>query len=536
MANAPQEFARSNLQELEDAFIKVTFEEDRERAQAYSDDPFHDPWLDQASAKFSEPGSFGARTLRKVYPNHSLVGFSDYTVNLLGFPAAFIQPISPSELITSVVFVPFARRLGKVPGVLVDQISFGSFRVAWDKYDFTLYIVKYPFGLGYQVQHYILHDGPEQPARTLLLAAGAWQNELHDEILVFNKGSWRKDHNLWTEVQKANWDDVILKEEDKAKLRKDVNGFFDSEDLYKSLAIPWKRGIIMFGPPGNGKTISMKAIMKDCDAKGYAPLYVKSFQSYMGEEGSMAAVFDKARQMAPCVVVLEDLDSLINNQNRSFFLNQLDGLEGNDGLLVIASTNHFDRLDPALKGRPSRFDRKYEFDDPDLEERVLYAKYWQSKLRTNKSISFPDGLVNEIATATEKFSFAYLKEVFVSSLVLLAGYEDETKPSFATVLRGQIKALRDQLDRSPEQADTASYGPVSVPMAQAKPAQAVSRSMRKFSDSRLTDQGRIWDSGDSGSRMPGGLPAPGPQTAEGRDVRSRAMKFAETTLGQSFIY
>lgn len=98
--------------------------------------------------------------------------------------------------------------------------------------------------------------------------------------------------------------------------------------------------------------------MKDCDAKGYAPLYVKSFQSYMGEEGSMAAVFDKARQMAPCVVVLEDLDSLINNQNRSFFLNQLDGLEGNDGLLVIASTNHFDRLDPALKGRPSRFDRK----------------------------------------------------------------------------------------------------------------------------------------------------------------------------------
>lgn len=117
--------------------------------------------------------------------------------------------------------------------------------------------------------------------------------------------------------------------------------------------------------------------MKTCDALGYAPLYVKSFQSmqprcsllpvhdltiyiagWMGEEGSMAAVFDKARQLSPSVVILEDLDSLINDQNRSFFLNQLDGLQGNDGLLVIGTTNHFERLDPGLSTRPSRFDRK----------------------------------------------------------------------------------------------------------------------------------------------------------------------------------
>ena len=78
----------------------------------------------------------------------------------------------------------------------------------------------------------------------------------------------------------------------------------------------------------------------------------------MGEEGSMAEVFRKARQRSPCVIILEDLDSLINNQNRSFFLNQLDGLEGNDGLLIIGTTNHLDRLDPGLSSRPSRFDRK----------------------------------------------------------------------------------------------------------------------------------------------------------------------------------
>ena len=114
----------------------------------------------------------------------------------------------------------------------------------------------------------------------------------------------------------------------------------------------------MHGPPGNGKTISMKAIMKDTDAKGYYPLYVKSFRSWKGEEGAMVDVFEKAREVSPCLLILEDLDSLINERNRSFFLNQLDGLESNDGILIIGTTNHLDRIDPALSTRPSRFDRK----------------------------------------------------------------------------------------------------------------------------------------------------------------------------------
>jgi len=72
----------------------------------------------------------------------------------------------------------------------------------------------------------------------------------------------------------------------------------------------------------------------------------------------MASVFEKARECSPSVLILEDLDSLINDRNRSFFLNQVDGIEGNDGLLLIGTTNHFDRLDPGLSTRPSRFDRK----------------------------------------------------------------------------------------------------------------------------------------------------------------------------------
>ncbi|KAL0562813.1 hypothetical protein V5O48_019265, partial [Marasmius crinis-equi] len=237
-------------------------------------------------------------------------------------------------------------------------VEVGGFNVVWEGFEFLLFTVQFPAGFGIVTQNFVLHEGPETNIRTLLLSVGNWASKLHNEIWVFDQGYWRKDPNLWYEIQKAEWKDVILKDEFKTSLQKDVYGFFDSEDLYKDLGIPWKRGLIMHGPPGNGKTISLKVIMKTCDAKGYAPLYVKSFQSFMGDEYSMTVVFNKARQLAPCVVVLEDLDSLITDSNRSFFLNQLDGLEGNDGLLVIGTTNHFDRLDPGLSSRPSRFDRK----------------------------------------------------------------------------------------------------------------------------------------------------------------------------------
>ena len=86
----------------------------------------------------------------------------------------------------------------------------------------------------------MLHEGPDQPARALLTKAGAWSNDLHEEIYVFDSGFWSKDHNLWLEVQKADWEDIILKEDFKTTFKNDVFGFFDSQELYKSLGIPWK--------------------------------------------------------------------------------------------------------------------------------------------------------------------------------------------------------------------------------------------------------------------------------------------------------
>lgn len=88
----------------------------------------------------------------------------------------------------------------------------------------------------------ILLPGSEQPSRQLLLECGVWAESVHNEIWVFNQGFWQKDGGLWNSIQKASWNDVILKDKFKKDFQKDVYGFFESEELYKELGIPWKVG------------------------------------------------------------------------------------------------------------------------------------------------------------------------------------------------------------------------------------------------------------------------------------------------------
>jgi AAA+ superfamily predicted ATPase len=68
----------------------------------------------------------------------------------------------------------------------------------------------------------------------------------------------------------------------------------------------------------------------------------------MGPEGALSEIFGKARQFAPCYLVLEDLDSIIDDTVRSYFLNEVDGIKNNDGIFMIGSTNHLERLDPGI--------------------------------------------------------------------------------------------------------------------------------------------------------------------------------------------
>ena len=220
----------------------------------------------------------------------------------------------------------------------------------------------------------------------------------------------------------------------KQSLQDDILGFFDSEKLYKEFSVPWKRGIILHGVPGNGKTITIKALMSSLSSRPnpIPSLYVKSFGGCNGarySKDSIQQVFSKARVVAPCLLIFEDLDSLVGDEVRSYFLNEVDGLESNDGILMIGSTNHLDRLDPAISRRPSRFDRKYHFKIPGLNERVAYCEYWRRKLEKKTTIDFPAEISPYIAELTEGFSFAYLKELFVATLITVARgqYAEDTE-------------------------------------------------------------------------------------------------------------
>ena len=143
------------------------------------------------------------------------------------------------------------------------------------------------------------------------------------------------------------------------------------------------------------------------------------------------------------MLVLEDLDSMIDNNNRAFFLNELDGFHSNTGVVVLATTNHPEKLDTSILDRPSRFDRKYYFQLPADAERRAYIGRWNCELQPEMRMT--EKSVARVVRETQDFSFAYLKELFVTSMVqwLSSG---GTRP-MDEVLIGQTALLRKQMSQ-----------------------------------------------------------------------------------------
>lgn len=262
--------------------------------------------------------------------------------------------------------------------------------------------------------------------------------DLRGEVLVYANGCWNKSKELYASIERARFEDVVFAPGLAGQLQQDFERFLSAREQYDAWGIPWKRGALFVGPPGNGKTSAIKALVRHLKLPC---LYVQSFVARgLPPQVAIRDVFAHARRTAPCVMVLEDLDALVTDETRSFFLNELDGFAGNTGLITIGSTNHPDRLDPAIVDRPSRFDRKYHFDLPGTDERRRYVVAWGARLPPALVLAPVD--VDAIADLTEGFSFAYLKELFASALMRLAGEADR---GLATLLREEADALRGQM-------------------------------------------------------------------------------------------
>jgi len=301
---------------------------------------------------------------------------------------------------------------------------------------------------GYRTRHQWIIADNRKLANEFLDAVCEWSCEAREEILVYQDGYFEKDKDLSEAIKTATFDNLILSGSLKQQIQTEFVQFFNSRATYERYGIPWRRGSLFIGPPGNGKTHTVKALINQL---AQPCLYVRSFTGCGDVQEHIAEVFKRAR-MTPCIVVLEDLDSMIGNESRSFFLNELDGFRANAGVLVLATTNHPEKLDTAILERPSRFDRKYYFNLPADAERLQYVQKWNAELQPELRFSAETAFA--VVLKTDGFSFAYLKELFVSSMTQWMALEGKT-PMDEIVLE-QLSWLRDQMSDVKEEAKKAS--------------------------------------------------------------------------------
>lgn len=316
--------------------------------------------------------------------------------------------------------------------------------VLWKGQLLDVILITWIEGYYFRRHHWIVAE-EQQVAEQFFDAVCDWSCAVRGEILVFQGGCFEKDQQLLDSIRNATFDNLILYGSLKQQIQDDFQRFIESREVYERYGIPWKRGALFIGPPGNGKTHTLKAIINKLDKPC---IYVRSFEDH--EE--LAEVFNRARLIPPCLVVFEDLDSMVTNENRSFFLNELDGFRSNTGVVVLATTNHPEKLDPAILERPSRFDRKYYFQLPAAAERRAYIENWneglQADMRISKSVAA--GLVDK----TKDFSFAYLKELVVASMMQWISSSEPR--SMDKILLVQADALRGQMTANNEKASAQS--------------------------------------------------------------------------------
>ncbi|NJM71316.1 MAG: ATP-binding protein [Scytonema sp. RU_4_4] len=321
-----------------------------------------------------------------------------------------------------------------------------SFKATWKGHQLDIILISFQEGYCKTKYYWILADSKDI-AEKFFAAVCEWNSEVRSEILVFEDGYWSKNEELFESIQNATFDNLILPSTLKQEIQDDLTNFFALRETYEAYGLPWKRGILFIGSPGNGKTHAVKALINKIQQPC---LYVKSFKSeYSNPHHNIREVFQRARQSAPCILVLEDLDSLVEEENRSFFLNELDGFAANLGIVILATTNHPDRIDPAILNRPSRFDRKYYFELPALSERLAYINLWNNKFKPTMRLS--EATISQIAQMTNGFSFAYLKELFVSSMILWmqameVGGMEKSIISLVAVLQQQMSSVTGEVN------------------------------------------------------------------------------------------
>jgi AAA+ superfamily predicted ATPase len=201
-----------------------------------------------------------------------------------------------------------------------------------------------------------------------------------------------------------NRDDVLLNNDLKNQIFRFIDQFFNDEgSFYTKYKIPYRRGILLFGKPGNGKTTLIRSMVGDMKI----PIFYWQVTEF-STSGTLTQVFEYLAEVdGPVLLVIEDIDSL-PSACRSIFLNHLDGVNTKEGVFIIGTTNFPEKIDPALMNRAGRFDRSYEILPPDNDMRRKYL----NKKGIIKFINSDQ--LEDIIKVTDGHSMSILNEIYIS--------------------------------------------------------------------------------------------------------------------------
>ena len=194
--------------------------------------------------------------------------------------------------------------------------------------------------------------------------------------------------------------DVAGEDEAKDNLQEIVNYLHDPSK-YKAIGASMPKGILLVGPPGTGKTMLAKAVAGEANVPFFSISGSEFVEMFVGMGASKVRdLFTQAKEKAPCIVFIDEIDAIGQKRNsgnmggndeREQTLNQLltemDGFEGNNGVIILAATNRPEALDPALT-RPGRFDRRVPVELPDLQGREAILKVHARKIKTTPDVDF----------------------------------------------------------------------------------------------------------------------------------------------------
>ena len=268
--------------------------------------------------------------------------------------------------------------------------------------------------------------------------------------MMFNMG--RSNAKVYVKsAEGIKFDDVAGEDEAKENLTEVVNYLHDPSK-YQEIGASMPKGILLVGPPGTGKTMLAKAVAGEANVPFFSMSGSEFVEMFVGMGASKVRdLFKQAKEKAPCIVFIDEIDAIGQkrsggqyggNDEREQTLNQLltemDGFEGNNGVIILAATNRPESLDPALT-RPGRFDRRVPVELPDLKGREEILKVHARKIKVAEDVDYNKiarmasgasgaelaNIVNEAALRAVRDGrrFATQSDLEESIEVVIAGYQ-----------------------------------------------------------------------------------------------------------------